>query len=202
MNTPKLIPLLIIFTLLFMSTSLFSQESGTGIGTHLPNPSAALDVVNNAGGILIPRMTENQKNAIDNPASGLLVYDTTKKCISQNSGTSSVPLWVCLSVKDKHSSFFYMPSMVIDASTIGTVTVPLDLYDEYKKRFNSPKSTSPRAPASIPYFPNPTDLYYYISYYDVDVIQINSLTADGKMSYEILKTASEASYISVVFVIK
>lgn len=45
-----------------------------GIGTNTPHPSAALDISDTARGILIPRMTMNQRNAIQNPAEGLMVY--------------------------------------------------------------------------------------------------------------------------------
>ncbi len=202
MKQTKIITLLITFSLLFIVTPVFSQVSGTGIGTVDPDPSAALDVVNNAAGILIPRMTETQKNAINTPSVGLLVYDTTNKCISQNSGTPFKPVWVCLSVKDKHSSFFYLPAMTIDTSIVGTVAKPLDLYATYKNQFMTPISNSPGSPASIEYFPNPTDFYYYISYYDNTVIQIDEITADGKMSYKILKESNYSSHMNVVFVIK
>lgn len=197
---------LVTILLLFISTHIFSQVEGIGIGigigTSEPHPSAALDVVNTTAGILIPRMNVDQKNAIVSPASGLLVYDTTNKCISQNSGTPSVPIWVCLSSKDKQNSFFYMPSIAIDASSLGIVETPLDLYAEYKKQFNTPAAKSVNAPISIPYFPNATDLYYYISEYDEDVIQVDAITEDGKISYRILKVANYASFMNVVFVIK
>ena len=50
-----------------------------GIGTKTPAPSAALEVSSlaNNKGILIPRLTATQKDAIVSPAEGLLVYQTT-----------------------------------------------------------------------------------------------------------------------------
>lgn len=41
------------------------------------NASAAIEVDSNTKGILFPRMTTTQKNAITSPAEGLVVYDTT-----------------------------------------------------------------------------------------------------------------------------
>ena len=41
-----------------------------------PDNSSMLDVSSIAKGILIPRMTEAQKNAIVSPATGLLIYQT------------------------------------------------------------------------------------------------------------------------------
>jgi len=47
-----------------------------GIGTATPNGSAAIDIVDSAKGILIPRMTMTQRNTISNPAEGLMIYQT------------------------------------------------------------------------------------------------------------------------------
>jgi hypothetical protein len=47
-----------------------------GIGTTSPAPSSLLDVESNSKGILIPRMIEGDKNAIDDPDNGLLIYQT------------------------------------------------------------------------------------------------------------------------------
>lgn len=47
-----------------------------GIGTAAPNASAQLDVTSTAKGVLIPRMTQVQRDAIASPASGLLLYQT------------------------------------------------------------------------------------------------------------------------------
>jgi len=47
--------------------------NGTGAA---PNASAMLDVASTSSGLLCPRMTEAQKNAIAGPATGLLIYQT------------------------------------------------------------------------------------------------------------------------------
>ncbi|MEZ4965144.1 MAG: hypothetical protein R2791_07875 [Saprospiraceae bacterium] len=41
-----------------------------------PDPSAMLDVKSSDKGMLVPRMTTAQREAIANPATGLLVFDT------------------------------------------------------------------------------------------------------------------------------
>ena len=67
-----------LFSILLMlgSVSAFAQ---IGIGTTNPAPSAALEVTSSANnkGILIPRISAIQKDAIVSPAEGLLVYQTT-----------------------------------------------------------------------------------------------------------------------------
>lgn len=62
-----------------ISTFGFSQNN-VGIGTTTPNPSAALDIVANDKGVLVPRMTTAQRTAIASPAEALLVYDTDADC--------------------------------------------------------------------------------------------------------------------------
>ena len=47
-----------------------------GIGTTTPVPSAALEIKDTTRGLLIPRMTMVQRNAISTPATGLMVYQT------------------------------------------------------------------------------------------------------------------------------
>lgn len=58
---------------------IIDTKAQIGIGT--PNPNAALDITSTAHGILIPRLTAAQAEAISSPAIGELVYATT------NSGT-------------------------------------------------------------------------------------------------------------------
>lgn len=55
------------------SNTLFSQ---VGIGTITPNPSAELDVTSTTKGLLPPRMTQAQRNAIVSPAAGLIIWCT------------------------------------------------------------------------------------------------------------------------------
>ena len=47
-----------------------------GINTNNPDASSALEIESTTGGILIPRLTETQRNAITAPAIGLMIYQT------------------------------------------------------------------------------------------------------------------------------
>jgi len=66
----------LVIIILLISANTFAQ---IGIGTKNPAASAALEVTSstNNKGILIPRITATQKDAIASPAQGLLVYQTT-----------------------------------------------------------------------------------------------------------------------------
>ncbi|WP_395627788.1 hypothetical protein, partial [Daejeonella sp.] len=70
------IHILLSVLLMLGSVNTFAQ---IGIGTTTPAPSAALEVssIGNNKGVLIPRLTATQKDAIASPAEGLLVYQTT-----------------------------------------------------------------------------------------------------------------------------
>jgi hypothetical protein len=59
--------------------SFFSATAQVGINTDNsdPDPSAMLDVSSTDKGMLMPRMTSTQREAINNPATGLLVFDST-----------------------------------------------------------------------------------------------------------------------------
>jgi len=51
------------------------EEGGVGVGTTAPDASAKLDVSSTTKGFLPPRMTREQITYINNPASGLLVFN-------------------------------------------------------------------------------------------------------------------------------
>jgi hypothetical protein len=67
-----------LFTLLVVTlVRLNLNAQGVGIGTTNPDASAALEVSSVTQGMLVPRMTSEQRNMISSPAQGLLVFDIT-----------------------------------------------------------------------------------------------------------------------------
>jgi len=83
----KSIYLLFMVGILSVSNSLPAQVSINNDGSS-PDPSAGLDVNFNNKGVLLPRMTYMQRNAIANPAEGLIVFCTD--CNQDGSGLLSV----------------------------------------------------------------------------------------------------------------
>ena len=63
---------------LVLCLAFLSGKAQTGIGTTTPNASAKLDITSTDKGLLIPRMTKAQREAITLPAAanGLMVYQT------------------------------------------------------------------------------------------------------------------------------
>ena len=67
--------------LLILILSNYSLSAQVGIGTTTPNASSALDIESTNSGLLIPRMTTVQRDAIETPAEGLQVFNTTRKSL-------------------------------------------------------------------------------------------------------------------------
>jgi hypothetical protein len=61
---------------------IHGQNQGVSISPNgsVPDPSAMLDIQSTTGGVLFPRMTEAQRNAIVAPQEGLFVFNTTSRC--------------------------------------------------------------------------------------------------------------------------
>ncbi len=73
--------LLLILSAVIFGQNIYAQNTfpatgSSGIGTTTPDASSILEVKSTTQGILIPRMTANQKNAIVSPALGLMVFQT------------------------------------------------------------------------------------------------------------------------------
>jgi uncharacterized protein (TIGR02145 family) len=58
-----------------------------------PDASAMLDVQSTSKGMLVPRMNSDQRNAITDPANGLLIFCTDDNLFYMNRGTPGLPEW-------------------------------------------------------------------------------------------------------------
>ncbi len=54
----------------------------------VPDPSSMLDVKSTTKGVLVPRMTTDQMNAISSPTEGLLIYNITVKSLYWYNGST------------------------------------------------------------------------------------------------------------------
>jgi uncharacterized protein (TIGR02145 family) len=59
---------------------LYNNGTNIGIGTVAPNTTAIADLTSTTQGFLMPRMTTIQRNAIVNPANGLMIFNLTTGC--------------------------------------------------------------------------------------------------------------------------
>ena len=90
------------YTFTTLSTRFFIDQDLRGVafgssvsikgGNTAADASSILDVASTTKGVLLPRMTTAQKNAIASPAQGLEVFDTTlvKKCVYNGSAWETI----------------------------------------------------------------------------------------------------------------
>ncbi len=64
------------------------------VGGTVPDPSSALDVQSNSKGVLLPRITTAQRDAMTSPATGLAIFNTSTNCLEINLGTPAAVSWV------------------------------------------------------------------------------------------------------------
>jgi uncharacterized protein (TIGR02145 family) len=71
---------IIISSMVLMSVQMYGQNVGIGANTFTPDNSALLELQSTNSGLLLPRMTTAQRDAISNPAQSLLIFNTTSEC--------------------------------------------------------------------------------------------------------------------------
>jgi uncharacterized protein YifE (UPF0438 family) len=81
--------ILIVFLVLHINAQ--SQEN-VGIGTTTPEVTALLDLVSTNKGLLVPRLTTVNRDAIGTPATGLMIYNTTNNRFEYYTGSTWVPI--------------------------------------------------------------------------------------------------------------
>ena len=89
----KLVPICVLFFLIFSVIT----NAQVGVGTTTPHASSVLDVTSTTQGLLTPRMTTAQRNAIVLPADGLMVYDTDLKAFYYYN--AAIPSWLPISTQ-------------------------------------------------------------------------------------------------------
>src|ERR1700760_1151923 len=74
----KLILLLqvLLIAAVLLPADTTAQSVAINADSSLPDPSAILDLKSSIKGMLVPRMTQTQRNLIAVPAIGLLIYQT------------------------------------------------------------------------------------------------------------------------------
>jgi hypothetical protein len=82
--------------LIFLTIAIHgSAQVAINTDNSMPDNSAMLDVKSTTNGLLIPRMTQAQRNVIDSPAPWLLIFQTDNSPgIYFNAGTNANPVWM------------------------------------------------------------------------------------------------------------
>ncbi|HYV90544.1 MAG TPA: tail fiber domain-containing protein, partial [Chitinophagales bacterium] len=106
-------------------TNTFPTTGAGGIGTTTPNASSLLDITSTTKGMLVPRMTKTQRDAIATPATGLLIYQTNNTTgFYYYSGTA----WTAISAKGANTSLSNLvTTTAINSTLLPNITGSLDL---------------------------------------------------------------------------
>ncbi len=98
-----------------VAQNTFPATGPVGIGTTTPAASSILEVKSTTKGILTPRMTLAQRNAIASPAAGLLIYQTNSTPgFYYYSGTA----WTAVSVKGANTALSNLTGTAINTSLL------------------------------------------------------------------------------------
>ncbi|HPG10963.1 MAG TPA: hypothetical protein PLU37_05490 [Chitinophagaceae bacterium] len=150
----------VIVITIFLAVNLGAQSVAINNDASTADASAALDIKSTDKGLLVPRMTTAQRNAIASPATGLLIFDT-------NTGTfwfKSAANWIEV-VDTAHQQWSKAPN--------GS-----DLYLPYFRRVGINNS--------VPNFP--LDVYGYSSDNGVALRLKNPTTTVGERTSLLLST--------------
>ncbi len=95
----------VFFTVFFLGLS-FPVLSQVKIGgsSPTPNATAVLELESTSKGLLPPRLTLAERDAISAPATGLIIFNTSTNCLQVQMGSSSSPNWKCMGSEGCSSS--------------------------------------------------------------------------------------------------
>ena len=85
-----------------------------GINIGMNDPSAILHIDSVEKGVLFPRLTESQKNSINNPATGLMIFNYNSKTIDIYNGNK----WASVITSDFNANFNLNGNELLNASSI------------------------------------------------------------------------------------
>jgi hypothetical protein len=218
------------FVILF-SFFVINMNAQVTIGSNeTPDGNVLLDLKQNASGLsnkgfLPPRValvaTDSVAPLTGTVLEGTLVYNTATSVNPAAPNAISPGLyyykggWV--KVQQAATTWFYMPSIVIDVSKDGPGT--RDLWLEYRKQFGDDQNPTHRTGSmedgtalvkSETGAPNPftrlfeeTELYYYVTGYDTKVFKNVNITNHGILTYTVVADeVTEATYMNIVFMVK
>ena len=63
---------------LAQANNICIQPEGGNVGIGTDDPTAPLEVSSTTGGVILPRLTDTEMNAVSNPTNGEIIYNTTR----------------------------------------------------------------------------------------------------------------------------
>ncbi|WP_258541668.1 hypothetical protein [Parvicella tangerina] len=118
--------LVFIWSLTVCSLSILAQNN-VGINTNTPDSSAILHLESNDKGLLLPRLSITERNNMVNPATGLIIYNTTDSIVEQYNGVCWVPTYSENCADCSVSYSFGQTNYQIDRANALSMTVPFSV---------------------------------------------------------------------------
>ncbi len=85
--------LYILSIVLFASANVYSQSVAINSNGAAPDPNSILDLSGSTKGLLLPRMTDAEMNALTTSKTGMLVFNTTQGVMMMQHGSDVTPSW-------------------------------------------------------------------------------------------------------------
>jgi len=195
-------------------------------------PEVTLDVIGQAtevavpDGVLIPRITGDQlaaKTAYNDVAqNSTLIFVTAAASTGNQTGQTSnvksegfyyfdykknkwIPLACEQSSPQEKPEWFYMPPYPIEV-TSGLTGETIDLFEKFIESLTTLSFSSVTSASFSDFYDisglKGDDFDYYVVGYDASLFGNISIDEDGLMTYDIIGTADDKSYINIVFVRK
>lgn len=203
-----------ILSLAFVAVAItaFAQSTTpTGkVGVNTDAPKETLEV---SGTMKVADLPTVGANKIYNGADTKTgTFTPTKQVVADANGV--------LGARELEKNWFYMPSIVLPltaaditshpysanitkiAEAVEAVTISVDLYEIYKKQFDTPSFKTSTAETLKVYAKD--ELEFFVTYYDKNVFSNVRFTADKKLEYTITADAdvTEHTFMNIVFKVK
>ncbi|MFT6443253.1 MAG: hypothetical protein ACJASQ_002307 [Crocinitomicaceae bacterium] len=109
--------LILLLALFFNASNTYAQSMGISGIAIIPDPSSILEMRTTTKGMLIPRMTEAERDLISSPANGLMAYNTSTNQFNFYDGIN----WIAL-MSNSNSDLTGEVTSVGNATTLGSFT--------------------------------------------------------------------------------
>lgn len=118
----------IVFAILLAFPAVLSaQNKNVGINTATPDPTAVLHLESSNQGLLVPRLSAAQRDAITNPATGLIIYNTDDNQEEIYNGTCWIPSYLNQCDDCSVQIGFAQTEYEIDRMNVMTASIPVEI---------------------------------------------------------------------------
>lgn len=129
---------------LFIHASwVLAQNNNVGINTSTPDPTAILHLESTTQGILVPRLTTVQRDAIAAPATGLIIYNTTFNQEEIFNGTCWIPSYAKNCTDCQLNFTLQQANYTVNRANNLTITIPVTIQQTTATNQAAPVTLTP-----------------------------------------------------------